>query len=334
MSAAEGFGRPVSGCLASVLSVALLVLTCTLARVPAAAAQEEEGATSWVNRCNDALGYTGCANMMSGHKANAPPPKPDVWGAIAVSPSTLRFAASWNYHSEAAASALALGQCQRYGARDCQVTAVADVCVALIESQAEKVYFIGGPVGLSNFAEDAAMARCKRAGGKSCTVMTSFCAEGQARKILTGHTVESNGNPIFVPDGPVRTAPAILPMGADTARFFGTWTTSVPVNGQTVTLISVHNAIGFRNFVAGPAGNVPAGDGTFDAENGHYSSNAPAPNDSGTYRFVDSETVLCTNAAGQTATWKRTAKPQDGNAASQASNQPPAQPTGTTLIRK
>jgi hypothetical protein len=64
--------------------------------------------------------------------------------------------------------------------------------------------------------------------------------------------------------------------------------------------------------------------------------NAPVPNDSGTYRFVDSETVVCTNAAGQTATWKRTAKPQQPSAAAaaQASNQAPAQPASTTVSRK
>src|ERR1700691_6007859 len=33
----------------------------------------------------------------------APPPLPDVWGALAISPSTLTWGHSWNYHNEAGA---------------------------------------------------------------------------------------------------------------------------------------------------------------------------------------------------------------------------------------
>lgn len=90
----------------------------------------------------------------------------------------------------------------------------------------------------------------------------------------------------------------------DTARFYGSWTAAVPMNGQTVTLLSIHDASGYRNFVVGPA-NVPAGNGSFSAANGKYSTSAPAPNDSGTYHFLNNDTVVCTNAAGQTLTWKR-----------------------------
>ena len=33
----------------------------------------------------------------------------------------------------------------------------------------------------------------------------------------------------------------------DSARFYGTWVTSVPVNGTMVTLVSVHDAAGYTN---------------------------------------------------------------------------------------
>jgi TPR repeat protein len=91
----------------------------------------------------------------------------------------------------------------------------------------------------------------------------------------------------------------------DTARFHGTWVTSVPVNGKMVTLVSVHDAAGYTNSWRSSSGSTPAGSGGFTAADGKYRAAAPWPNDSGTYRFTDNDTVVCTNAAGQTATWRR-----------------------------
>jgi hypothetical protein len=90
----------------------------------------------------------------------------------------------------------------------------------------------------------------------------------------------------------------------DTARFYGTWKTTVTVNGQTVTIISVHDATGYHNVVKMPTGDAPV-DGTFNAVDGNWSSNAPYPNNGGTYRFQDNDHVVATNAAGQTVTWVR-----------------------------
>jgi TPR repeat protein len=92
----------------------------------------------------------------------------------------------------------------------------------------------------------------------------------------------------------------------DTARFYGTWKAYVVVNGQTLTLISVHDASGYHNSVRQPnGGDTPAGDGTFSAANGKYKTNAGYPNDGGLYHFVGNDTVVCTNLAGQVVTWKR-----------------------------
>lgn len=109
----------------------------------------------------------------------------------------------------------------------------------------------------------------------------------------------------------------------DTARFYGTWETSVPYNGQMVTVVSVNDPSGFKNYMVLPTGNAPAGSATFSAANGRYTSSADKPNDSGTYHFIGNDTVVLTNAAGQTSTWKRekvaaVAKPLDGNAAARA----------------
>jgi TPR repeat protein len=89
------------------------------------------------------------------------------------------------------------------------------------------------------------------------------------------------------------------------ARFFGAWTTSFVVNGQRVTMESIHDANGYTNYSVGPTGNTPAGNGTFFAANGAYKTSADKPNDAGVYHFLDPNTVVCTNAAGQTAVWRR-----------------------------
>jgi TPR repeat protein len=107
----------------------------------------------------------------------------------------------------------------------------------------------------------------------------------------------------------------------DTARFYGTWRTSFVVNGQTVTMISVHDKNGYSNSFVTPTGNAPAGSGTFSAANGKYQTSAPNPNDAGTYHFVDDNTVVCTNAAGQTITWKRENAAQPRTASSQPTSQ-------------
>ncbi|MBS0580623.1 MAG: DUF4189 domain-containing protein [Proteobacteria bacterium] len=287
--------------------------------------------------CTTDDSFRACLAQCAAHPD--PPPEPDVWGALAVSASTLASGSSWNYKSEAAASKAALGQCRARGGTDCKVvTTVADVCVALAVSNAEKTYAVGGPTGAGNYADDAAMLKCQRAGGKSCFVQASFCADGQ-RHQLNGHTVTSNGNPIFVPDRrpapapPLAAAPAA---GDDTARFYGSWTASFPVNGQTMTVLSVHDARGYRNFNVTSGGNAPLDTGTFSAAHGRYHTSAPKPNDSGTYRFLDSDTAECTNAAGETLTWRRQGKPVDANTAAKAltNYSPPTERPGTTTTKK
>ena len=93
--------------------------------------------------------------------------------------------------------------------------------------------------------------------------------------------------------------------GDDTERFYGTWKTTVVLNGQTVTIISVHDGGGYKNTARTASGESPAGEGTFTAINGKWSSNALAPNNVGIYHFVSNDIVIATNAAGQTVTWVR-----------------------------
>jgi hypothetical protein len=110
---------------------------------------------------------------------NSEPSKADVWGAIAVSPTTLYAISSRNYGSEQAAKIAALKACSVKGARDCVIAVtVADTCVALAISKAEKIRAVGGPTGALNFATGNAMLHCQRAGGRSCQIATDTCADG------------------------------------------------------------------------------------------------------------------------------------------------------------
>ena len=109
----------------------------------------------------------------------------------------------------------------------------------------------------------------------------------------------------------------------DTARFYGIWKASIPYNGQTITIVSMHDANGYKNYVVTPAGNQPAGDGTFSAANGKWTTSANAPNNAGTYHFLDANNVSCTNAAGQTVVWRRDKSVQPAPRPSPGPDEPP-----------
>ena len=91
----------------------------------------------------------------------------------------------------------------------------------------------------------------------------------------------------------------------DTARFYGKWKTTLDYNGQGVPFVSVHDASGYKNYVLIPQGSADVGDGNFSAVDGKWTASAAAPNDSGTYKFMDANTVYCTNATGQGVLWQR-----------------------------
>jgi TPR repeat protein len=109
----------------------------------------------------------------------------------------------------------------------------------------------------------------------------------------------------------------------DTARFNGKWRASFPYNGQTVTIISIHDARGFKNYTLVPNGAVAAGAGTFSAADGRWTAASAPPNNTGTYHFTNDNTVICTNAVGQTVVWQRDDSPL-----------PPVAPTDQELMAK
>jgi hypothetical protein len=95
----------------------------------------------------------------------------------------------------------------------------------------------------------------------------------------------------------------------DTARMYGSWTITFPYLGRTLTLVSVHDAGGYKNYVLLPDGSMPVGAGKFSAANGRWTAEAAKPNDTGTYQFIDADTFNATNSAGQSVTWKRYSGP-------------------------
>ncbi|HEY2470601.1 MAG TPA: caspase family protein [Terracidiphilus sp.] len=123
----------------------------------------------------------------------------------------------------------------------------------------------------------------------------------------------------------------------DTARFYGQWKTKFSFNGQPVTMISVHDGNGYTNYVLTPTGFIFAGSGAFSAANGIWMAAAPPPDNGGAYRFVDNNTAICSNAVGQTVTWRRDSTPlpqaagahsQPGTIAPSPAAPPPSKPSG------
>jgi TPR repeat protein len=112
--------------------------------------------------------------------------------------------------------------------------------------------------------------------------------------------------------------------GDDTARFYGTWQAIFPLNGQMITMRSTHDENGYTNVVVTNTGEQPAGNGTFQATNGKYTTSAPYPNNAGVYHFIGNDTVVCVNSAGQTLTWKRYKAPAARDASLVAAPSAPA----------
>jgi hypothetical protein len=91
----------------------------------------------------------------------------------------------------------------------------------------------------------------------------------------------------------------------DSKLFFGQWKATIPYQGVSVTIVSIHDAKGYKNYILTPQGAAPAGEGTFSAADGKWTAAAEKPNDSGTYQFLDKNTALCANALGQQLVWQR-----------------------------
>jgi len=141
----------------------------------------KQAADAAMNRCQNGGGRT-CAIVSKFCSPSQGTSKVDVWGVVAASPTTLASGNSWNLASRQDANARALKECAANGVRDCKVVAaVANDCVAYAASMPEKVYGVSGAVRTTKAASSDALRQCQRAGGQSCVVDVSFCADGVRR---------------------------------------------------------------------------------------------------------------------------------------------------------
>jgi Domain of unknown function (DUF4189) len=234
--------------------------------------------------CVDALGYVGCENL--GHPYPAAQLVILHWAAVAISPSTLTVGGSHGQNSQQDAEQTALTNCRRNGARDCEVLQwVRNECQALAVSYPK------GPYGWSDGstrvgAAAHAMSECKSRGGQNCTVIAAPCAVDDIRW----------------------TSPLPLPPGNSTGKvdpkMVGTWYLSINP-GYWVWRVSAN---GTYEFHSEAVDNVASNAGSVSSNNGHYTLHAInlSWDDTGTYHFQDSNTLIATGKLG-TGTWHRLA---------------------------
>ncbi len=215
--------------------------------------------------------------------APAPPPKPVVWAALAISDTTLRAGASHGQTSEDSAQRTALDNCRRQGALDCKLlTARSSACIALAISVPDRAY--GFSPGASRVqAASSALEQCRSYGGKNCTLVVSPCAS----------------------DDPHWSSPLPLPTGTVTtsvdAAIIGTWALTINP-GRWVWEIGPHGTYEFHSEAPDAA---TSHSGTFTASDGHWTLQATNGwSDGGTYSFEAPGIFVATGRLG-TGTWRR-----------------------------
>jgi Domain of unknown function (DUF4189) len=159
---------------------ALIATLALLASMGGAAhAQDVDWAQRNADACNNALGYVGCSNL---GRPQGPPP--GIWGAIAFSTATFSSGYSWGQQNAQAAGNAAASECYRSmnAMRDCPVVgSFANACAALATSGKEAAWGYSGPVNNLQQATQAALDRCQKGGGRSCTVVAQLCSPGGPR---------------------------------------------------------------------------------------------------------------------------------------------------------
>ncbi|HEY2588364.1 MAG TPA: hypothetical protein VGI81_21670 [Tepidisphaeraceae bacterium] len=93
--------------------------------------------------------------------------------------------------------------------------------------------------------------------------------------------------------------------GDDMAKFEGKWKGVAQVNEQSITIESIHDSKGYKNYMITPAGSVPANVGTFSAADGNWTAKETNASDWGTYQFIGADSVLCRDIAGNVVLWQR-----------------------------
>ena len=119
--------------------------------------------------------YNDCVASCNRGAAEAP----GVWGAIAVSDSTLAYGSAWAYQSEQDAKNRASRECSlaMNAMRDCRVVGTfRNACVALATSPKEHAWGFSGAQSSIKSAVKSAITQCQKYGGRSCTIASQFCS--------------------------------------------------------------------------------------------------------------------------------------------------------------
>ena len=93
--------------------------------------------------------------------------------------------------------------------------------------------------------------------------------------------------------------------GDDTARFYGTWKISFPVQRPDRNADFSSRSERLSELPGDAHGKSAHRRGQFFRRQRQMDISAAAPNNGGTYRFTSATSAVCTNNAGQTVTWRR-----------------------------
>jgi len=107
------------------------------------------------------------------------PAPPAIWGAVALSKSTLISGSSWEYQSGQDAGNRAVSECSKAmnAMRDCAVLQTfANACVALATSPQDQKWGYSGTYNTIAGAESNAISRCTGSGGHACAITQSICS--------------------------------------------------------------------------------------------------------------------------------------------------------------
>jgi hypothetical protein len=153
--------------------------------------QGESSLDQQLRTCNEALGYVGCDQLWHGGRGGGG--APGIWGALAMSRSSLTYGYSYDYPSQQSAIASALKKCNAAlkGKQDCQpLFNFSRNCLALATSD-EGIYGYSKAYGDLVADDKEALGFCQKAGGKSCTTVLAFCSPNAGFHIWVGLAISN-----------------------------------------------------------------------------------------------------------------------------------------------
>jgi hypothetical protein len=160
--------------LHSITAVALLSFTFAIAPVSLIGLQTMQANACEISSVNGPIGPNGEA--FANVATICVDPGPQLYTAVAISPSTFNWGSSWHYGSEQQAEQAAFANCAK-NANDCQVVAwTGSGCAALALSEDNQIW--GAAYNnFPDFAQGGALKSCRDEGGRNCKVVAHPCSD-------------------------------------------------------------------------------------------------------------------------------------------------------------